>query len=418
MGMRTRIAGAVIAVLMLSACGGDPEPEDNTSASWTTSRVQAASGPVGLGNTVAFVDGATTDLELTVLDAGTGEVRFRRPWSPSARSSGMGVGQPALLAGTIVGMQASDFQTLLVAWDPQSGDELWQQEVDETFGPFVCGDLVCSEDNWSLESAALVARDPATGETEWTSPGSQKTLYRDGGLLVTIDLNEPVVASIDPATGQDRWRTDLRTALGPLATPVIAEAVVVDETLIIESNSDPTNPNGTVGIDPDSGAVKWHHPGFGLCPQPAPGILAVCSAGSGAQRLDPATGEPVWAAAEYTYPQGPGPILGITTDLSQMIGNSAGGELVAIDLADGSVSPAPQGLSWMRFVSRENAKKGPGTPAGEYFGPLNPVPWDAAAAEPAEVPDAQSVPEFIGLTLEDKRIFLDASGNLKGIPAS
>lgn len=412
--MRTRIIGALAAILMLAACGED-EPVE--SESWQTSRAQAASGPVGLGDTVAFVDGATTDLELTVLDAGSGEIRFTRAWSPSARSSGMGVGRPALFAGAVVGMQASDFKTLIVAWDPQSGEELWQQEVDETFGPFVCGELVCSEDNWSLESAALVARDPVTGDTEWTSPGSQRSLYRDDPLLVTIDLNEPVVASIDPATGQDRWRIDLRASLGPLATPVIAEGVLVNGILVIESNSDPAASNGTVGIDPGSGAVLWNHPGFGLCPQPAPDVLAVCGAGSGAQRLDPATGQPVWAAAEYTYPQGPGPILGVTIDLSQMIGNAAEGAPIAINLADGSVSPAPSGLSWMRFVSRENAKKGPGTPAGEYFGPLDPVPWDAAAATPAGVPDADSVPGFIGLTLEGKRIFLDAGGNLQGIPA-
>ena len=71
-------------------------------------------------------------------------------------------------------------------------------EVNETFGPFVCGDLVCTEDNWSIESAALVARDPKTGDTRWTSPGSQTFSYSSPELLVENFLNEPIVRSLRP----------------------------------------------------------------------------------------------------------------------------------------------------------------------------------------------------------------------------
>ncbi|HEX2180272.1 MAG TPA: PQQ-binding-like beta-propeller repeat protein [Actinomycetota bacterium] len=413
--MRTRLI-AVLAVLMLTAaCGG--EPEEASDGSWTTTGVQAASSPVGEGGTVAVVDGSSSDLEMTVLDAETGEVRFTRPWTPSARYPGMGVGRPALLGEVLVGMEADGFQTVIVARDSTSGDELWKQSVSETFGPFVCGELICSEDDWSLPSAALVARDPETGEVRWTSPGSQTHSYSSPELLVELDLNLPTVRSVDPATGQQRWLTDLSATLGPQALTVVSPGQLAGGTLVIESSGGPGTINGTVGLDPATGAVKWSHPGFGLCPQPAPEVIAVCGAGSGTQRLDPATGQPQWTAEQFVYPRGPGPLLGVTGDLSHMLGRNAEDQPIAIDLESGEVSEPEPGLGWMRFVSRETGKKGPDAPAGEYFGSLEPVPWNAATGNPAPVRSAADVPEFVGLELAGTRIFVDASGNLQGLPA-
>jgi outer membrane protein assembly factor BamB len=417
--MRSLILAALAAVLMLTAACGVDSPGGSGrggAEGWMTTRIQAASGPVGVGDTVAVVDGRTTDLALTVMDARTGKVRFTRPWSPSARYPGMGVGRPALAGNVVVAMEADGLQTLIVGRDSATGKELWKHGVSETFGPFVCGNLVCSEDDWSLESAALVARDPATGDVEWTSPGSQTYAYNSDDLLVELNLKEPTVRSIDPATGQERWKTDLAATLGPQTLTVISDGQLAGQTLVLESSAGPDTVNGTIGLDPATGAVRWSHPGFGLCPQPAPGVIAVCGAASGVQRLDPETGQPLWTAGEFVYPKGPGPLLGVTGDLSHLLGRNAGDQPIAIDLEDGKVAEPASGLGWMRFVSRENAKKGPNAPASEYFGPLDPVPWNGATGEPAGVSSPEAVPDFIGLELSGTRIFLDAGGNLRGLP--
>lgn len=414
--MRTRLRTALTVLLLLTAACGGEEPAGDAEPGWRTNRIEAASSPVGLGDTVAVIDGRTTDLEMVVLDAGGGEVRFRRPWTPSARYPGTGVGRPALFEDVVVGMEPDEFQAVLVGRNPQSGDEMWRAEVSETFGPFVCGELVCSEDNWSLESAALVARDPATGETRWTLPGSQTHVFAAPQLLVEQDLNEPVLRSVDVAGGRELWRTDLRETLGPATTPVVADAQLVAGTLIVEVNPDPSRPNGTVGLDPASGAVKWSRPDMGLCPQPTPDVVVTCSAGPGLSRIDPGTGEQLWFTDQFLPPRDAGPLTGVTAELTHLLGRTPENRPVAISLEDGTPSEPAPGLAFMRLFRDEYAKKGPDFPAGRYLGPLDPVPWDPVAGRPADVGSTAQVPGFVGLGLEGMRVILDAAGGLQGLP--
>jgi outer membrane protein assembly factor BamB len=288
--------------------------------------------------------------------------------------------------------------------------------VNETFGPFVCGKLVCSEDNWSLDSAALVARDPRTGEIRWSSPGSQTFIYNSPDLLVETLLNEPILRSIDPATGQERWRSDLRTVMGPETRPVVSEAQLVDGTLLVESNANPQKGNATVGLDPANGNIKWKRDGFAVCPQPDPGVVLACSSGSGLQRLNPATGDAVWTVKQFFYPESAGPLLGISTGGTKVVANATADTLVAVGLDDGKVSEVDGGLTWMRFITGESGKKSKDAPAGEYIGPLDPVPFNAKTRKAAVVDDAGDVPESVGLTLKGTRIFMNANGSLQGVP--
>lgn len=413
--MRTRVAACMAAVVMVTAaCGGGGEAD---TPGWETPNLRAASSPVGLGNTVAVVNGRSSDLELQVLDAGTGEVRFTKPWSAAPSYPRFNVGSPALFDGIVVGIQPRGLLQELVGWDSDTGEEVWTADVSETFGPFVCGELVCSEDDWSLETASLVARDPSTGETRWSSPGSQTYVYNSPELLVESFLNEPVLRSIDPASGQERWRVDLRTTMGPETRPVVSEAQLAGGVLLVESNANPQGGNTTLGLDPATGAVKWRRDGFAVCPQPKPEVAIVCSSSSGLQRLDPQTGEPVWTVTQFAYPDSAGPLLGFTADLEKMLVNETAEKLVAVGIDDGGSSEPPGGLSWMRFISGESGKKNPDAPPGEYIGPLDPVPYNARTRRPAEVTDPSAVPESVGFELEGNRIFMDANGRLRGIPA-
>lgn len=413
--MRTRLAACLAAVLMLAGACSQPEEE---VPGWRTSDLRAASSPVGLGNTLAVVNGNSVNLKLVVMEASTGEVRFTRRWSAAPSYPRYNVGRPALLEGVVVGMEPSGLQTILSARNSTTGREIWKVEVSETFGPFVCGELVCSEDNWSLPTAALVARDPATGETRWTSPGSQTHLYSSPELLVETSLNEPVIRSIDPATGEERWRTDLRTSMGPEAQPVVSEAQLLDGTLLIESNADPQGGNATLGIDPANGNIRWKRDGLAVCPPPRPGVAIACGTGTGLQRINPETGEPIWTVTEFAYPEEAGPLLGITVDEERMLVNETEERLVAVNIDDGTVSEPPGGLVWMRFISGERARKNPDAPPGEYIGPLDAVPFEAETERAAPVDDAGDIPDSVGLTLSDTRIFMNANRSLQGIPAS
>jgi outer membrane protein assembly factor BamB len=410
---RTRLAAALAAALMVATGCSSEAPG---AAGWTTSDIKAASSPVGLGDTVAVVDGKSSDLKMVVLDAGTGNVRFTRPWTAAPSYPRFSVGRPALLDGVVVGMEPDGFQTLLIARDAATGKELWKTSMSETFGPFVCGELVCSEDNWSLESAALVARDPQTGETQWTSPGSQTRIFSSPELLVETFLNDPILRSIDPSTGEERWRVDLRASMGPETRPVVSEAQLVDGTLLVESNANPQAGNATLGIDPANGSVRWKRDGFAVCPQPDPEVVLACSSGSGLQRLNLATGDADWTVTRFFYPESAGPLLGISADGRNVVVNESAEKLVAIGLEDGRVSDVDDGLTWMRFITGESGKKNKDAPPGEYIGPLDPVPFNAKTRKPASVDDAGDVPNSVGFTLEGTRIFMNADGSLQGIP--
>ncbi|CAN5842370.1 hypothetical protein BH23ACT12_BH23ACT12_15760 [soil metagenome] len=412
--MRTRLVAALAALLLLTAgCA----PEDETTAGWRTSDLRAASSPVALDDTLAVVNGDSSNLEMVVMDGQTGDVRFTRPWSAAPSYPRFSVGRPALLDGVVVGIEPNGLQTLLIARNSTTGELMWKSEVSETFGPFACGELVCSEDDWSLPSAALVGRDPATGETRWTSPGSQTYLFNGPDLLVEALLNEPVIRSVDPGTGDERWRNDLAATMGAGARPVISEAQLIDGTLLVESNAGTDAGNTTLGLDPASGSIKWRRDGFGVCPRTVADVAIVCSSGSGLQRLNPSTGEPVWTVAQFAYPAEAGPLLGITANGEQVLVNEAPNKLVAVDLDDGSVTDVPAGLSWMRFISGESGKKNPDAPAGEYIGPLDPVPFDAKTMEPARVEEPGDVPDFVGFTFGETRVFMNANGGLQGVAA-
>jgi hypothetical protein len=189
------------------------------------------------------------------------------------------------------------------------------------------------------------------------------------------------------------------------------------DTLLVESNANPQAGNATLGLDPANGTVKWRRDGFAVCPQPKADVAIVCSTGSGLQRLDPQTGEPLWTVTQFTYPESAGPLLGFTRDLEKMLVNETAEKIVAVGIDDGEVSEPPAGLSWMRFISGESGKKNADAPPGEYIGPLDPVPYNARTRRPAEVTDASTVPDSVGFELEGTRIFMKADGGLQGIPA-
>jgi len=420
-----QVVWAVVALCLgaTGACSSDsgsgkpkaaPTKATTTTAAplaWKSQGLTAVSPPVGDGNTVAVVDGASPDLSVVVLDATTGKERFRRAWSPSRQFGGMGVGSPAVLGDVVVTMEASSADTAIVGVDAHSGAERWRQVVPESFAPFACGTFVCTEQGPDA-TAALIARDPATGATKWTSPGSQSADFAPG-MLIEQHLGPPVLYSIDPATGATKWKTDLRPSVGSKATtdngwdgyPVGGMFVAGVEA-------------GTVGVDPATGAVKWKRLGLVPCSVHLRTLALLCDAKFVVHRVDPATGADKWATPPINVPADSGPIFGVAADESALFASDAAKKPIRIDAGTGAVSPVTGDiLAWTLVFGSTHARVRPTASLDEYQGIVDLVPLNASGGTPPAVTEASQIPATVGITVSGRRIFVDGSGTVRAVGA-
>lgn len=417
-------AAATIAAVCLTvtgACsgggGGGAKPTSSKSPTtvaslgWQSQGLTAVSPAAGDGDTVAVVDGSGPDLGVAVLDAATGKVRFRRAWSPSRQFGGMGVGTPAVLGDLVVTMEASGGGTAIVAVDAHTGTERWRQVVVETFAPFVCGPFICAEQGPEA-TAALIARDPATGATKWTSPGSQSADFAPG-MLIEQHLGAPVLYSLDPATGATKWKADLRTPLGSKATTDNGwDGNLVDGVYVASVEA------GAVGVDPATGAVKWKRPGLQLCPIHAKTLAVLCDAKFALHRVDPATGADEWATPAISIPSDSGPVLGLAGDESALFASDAAKKPVRIDAGTGAVSPiAGDTLSWSIVFSSVRARRSSTAGLEEFQGIVDLVPLNATGGAAPAVTQASQIPATVGLTVGGRRVFVDGSGAVRAVGA-
>ena len=186
-----RGAALLVGILLTASCSGKHEGSIGP-ASWTAEGIRAVSPLIGEDDTVVVVDGTTPDLQVVVLDAATGQVRFKRPWSTAGQYTGMGVGNPALVSGVMVSMEGWGSETELVAFDAHSGAERWRIGVPaETFSPSPCEKLVCST-QIPHGDEVRVARDPATGTPVWTSTGASIATADQDGTQVQLHLVLPL----------------------------------------------------------------------------------------------------------------------------------------------------------------------------------------------------------------------------------
>jgi hypothetical protein len=312
----------------------------------------------------------------------------------------------------VVTSEASHGITAVVGVDAHTGAEKWRHEVAETFAPFACGTLVCTEQG-PEETAALVARDSNTGADAWTSPGLQSSVVNDNGTLIEFHLGAPVLYSLDPATGKERWHADLTQTFGRKATTDNGwDALMVGDALIASVG------DGAVGLDPASGAVKWKVPGQQICPVHVKTIAILCGDTAGVRRVDPATGKDMWVANQFVPASKEGPFLGVLSDGSALVGTDKAGHLISINTASGAVGPPAAGsIAWMFIFKTVKARVGSAAP-DDYGATFDPLPWDPSANGPATVTKASDVPAFVGSTVAGYRVFVDGTGNVRGLPAS
>ena len=412
-------------VLVATACGD----EGSTGpASWTAEGIRAVSPLVGSGDTVAVVDGSTPDLKVAVLDAATGQVRFTRPWSPAGQFTGMGVGNPAIVGDVVVSMEGWGADTALIAFDVHSGAELWRVGVPEdTLAPGQCGTLVCSTEA-SIEEAAVVARDPATGATRWTSPDYALMLGADSdGKLIQLQFGAPVLSSLDATTGAVEWRFDISEVLGPDATTNYGWNTHFHDSVIALSVRDDLYKASTVGVDRSLGVPRWVRTGVGLCPSSSGELMLLCLEVDGAEdvvyRVDPATGVTLWSADRLALPdRGWGQELALAPDRSKLYGMDSSNHPVSIDAATGARAAPEPGtvVTWKQIQVEDGIDVRVMTPSGETLRKYAPtyaaIPWDPVAnAAATNVSAVSDVPDSVGIDLAGYRVFADTAGIVRGL---
>ena len=360
-----------------------------------------------------------------MLDAATGQVRFKRPWSAAGQYTGMGVGNPAIVGEVMVSMEGWGTETELVAFDVHSGAELWRIGVPpETFSPSPCEKLVCSTQNPSGDEVQ-VARDPATGTPVWTSTGRTTSRVDTDGMQVDLQHGAPVLSLFDPADGTTRWQTDLRETLGTRATTNGGWNIDQIADVVITSVWDLDHIANTVGVDRSTGTVRWTRRGLGLCPASSKTNVLLCLKaidGGVVFRIDPLTGDVIWSVDKLAVADDAlAPELAVATSGSTLFGMDMSNHPIRIDVATGARStPKPGDLAWLSTwgelvdVHRSTSS---GFSAVDQFAPdRTPVPWDPVTnAAATNVPSASDVPASVGLDLAGFRIFTDAAGTVRAL---
>jgi outer membrane protein assembly factor BamB len=196
----------------------------------------------------------------------------------------------------------------LVSFDPATGQERWQRAIGEASGPAALDGVVVTVD----QSGSAVGVDVDSGEVRWchqvgstggTIPVQGPTVV-DAAPVVAMRLTNGDVVGLDPATGDERWRT-LLAAPETAVLSVANRVLYVQDGVLAAGNGHspaPTSPP-LAALDPATGVVVPDA-------APPPGILDssnttaqlgfVISPALGRQELtltvsDPASGVERWS---------------------------------------------------------------------------------------------------------------------------
>lgn len=318
---------------------------------------EAHGNSLGLVTTGGQVCATTVTAGLYCLDAATGEPRFDQEVGSSVTSPALV--DDTLLVGTTEGSGPSATSALHAF--SLDGEELWSAPLDVSDDqqlPVIDGVVGVADGRVNGE---LVGIDVASGEERWRTfsgdplevPQVTGTVFADGerfyaGLQV-IDEDNPqpgaAVAAIDPATGQELWRTDL----GPELTSFLG----IEDLAASEDGSTVTligrgadTPNHLVVLDTATGEIVRQETltsNYGsLLPVDA-SMLVADGASLVAQGAD---GQELWAVPA---PSASGDEMSDPGELVEEGGRVylAGYDVFEVDPADGATALVAEGVSAM-----------------------------------------------------------------------
>lgn len=439
----SRIAATTLAALaVMSGCasgGADiaarPErtlPYRLISASegrWRTAGLIAAGSPGAdpEGDTVAVVSAADATPRLTAFDARTGETRWAHEWNPSGQDLGTGVGGPAVIGDVVIGLEGTEFKTTITGFDAHTGDRRWKVQVIQARAPFRCGDYVCIEEGYDANQPwRLAARDPRSGELRWSRDGWFSANPPMFGLFVELELGSPIVSVLDPANGHALWEVDLNERFGSNLNTTGGWAVspANPHTIVVfVGNADHDLPGDLIGLDGLTGDTKWRRAGLNGCFFPYEIVLLGCGRDDGVSLIDPETGRDIWFAEEAQAGGGLGGLLGVAFD-GDVLARTEAEVPIRIDRETGAVTDErtatrdPRG--WVFRLRTVDVLPASDAALNSYIGPFDIVPWNHRTSAALEALDlaATDIPETVGVSTPRHRLFVDASGELVGLPTS
>ncbi|MGW4638862.1 outer membrane protein assembly factor BamB family protein [Sphaerisporangium sp. NPDC004334] len=157
-----------------------------------------------------------TSALLAVVDAGSGEERWRRPLRDTEPVDWLVPAGRLVLATSHAAPtgESGDLRAASLA----DGGELWRRDgltrAGVWRGPYA-GEAAGVVPAWSPDKGRLEGVDPATGSTRWTwrpppSCATPSQSASDGGVVVVVAGCRTTVAvfALDPADGRSRWRAD------------------------------------------------------------------------------------------------------------------------------------------------------------------------------------------------------------------
>lgn len=162
----------------------------------------------------------------------------------------------------------------LSGWDEKAPGVVWEKEINNGFGgASIHGDEVFMVDRDLGERDRLLCLSLETGETKWefsydfvgklSFPGSRGVPYVEDDAVYYIS-GFGQVFRINRETHQPHWMVPLREKYGAEeGTPKWGWAqspVIVGDVLVVPAHSDSA---GLVGLDKNTGEVKWETEGFG-----------------------------------------------------------------------------------------------------------------------------------------------------------
>lgn len=186
---------------------------------------------------------------LVALDAATGDERWARPLSKADYDGGADAGTdenkggdgprttPAVVGGRVFVLDA---QLLLAAFDAGTGEELWRHDLvaeqdaqpirwQNGASPLVDGELVFAVGGG--KGRALLAFRVATGELAWAK-GTESMTHATPiaatvhGVRQVIFFVQSGLVAVEPASGNELWRTEFPYKVSTAASPVVSGDVV------------------------------------------------------------------------------------------------------------------------------------------------------------------------------------------------
>lgn len=149
---------------------------------------------------------------------------------------------------------------LLAVREADSGDVRWLRRDGAAGTTLTAGDVVAQQDH---ATGTVRAYDLASGQLRWELPapvgGLPLAALPDGALLLRAGGPDTLTA-VDAATGEARWRLDLRDRLGAslVRTSVGADGIVLWATTPFGLDAgSPSAGHLAVRVDPTDGRVVW-----------------------------------------------------------------------------------------------------------------------------------------------------------------